>query len=529
MQTVNSPTRCVRSPAPAAPRLARSGSILSRTILLRTVTCVALLLSATAAQAQFGPSTEKPPSGFKKFTSSVSSGFKKTFSKKEKKEKAPADEHDPLALANKPKHIDAEFYCSLARLQEQAGAYDAAVDQYQNALKEDKKNLPAMMGLAHIYERQRNPNKAIAMYELAAKSHPQDAGLQNDMGLCYRQVGRLDDAIAAQQRAVALQPGRKLYRNNLATSLVRAGRAPEALDQLLTVHKPPTAHYNIGYLLTEVGDQRSAVFHFQKALEFDPNFAPARQWLATLTPQMPPQAIPQPGISQPAPPPQIAAAPAPAYAPAPQMEAAVPPAAVAPPAPPAARVAARPVQPSVPQTQPTPPAERQPVHATPRMAPPEMPIRRAALEPSSSHQEPLDPHAMPEVTVPPARTSTASGPRMLPHIVEGRPVVTPQTNIAERPAPAHRPPGTQQPHGLVQVPESGAAGVVSPAGHRPPAIEPRGAAQVASRTPQATRIQNPDAQEDLIEPLDETAEPIDAPLPTETVRRPTEYRAPSRY
>jgi len=118
---------------------------------------------------------------------------------------------------------------------------------------------------------------------------------------------------------------------------------------------------------------------------------------------------------------------------------------------------------------------------------------------------------------------------MLPHIVEASPVAVPQTGAAEPAAPANRPQWTQTPHGFVQVPESGAARVVSAAGHRPPAIEPRGAAQVAARAQTAGRIQNSAAQEDLIDPLEETAEPADAPLPTETARRPVEYRAPSRY
>ena len=118
---------------------------------------------------------------------------------------------------------------------------------------------------------------------------------------------------------------------------------------------------------------------------------------------------------------------------------------------------------------------------------------------------------------------------MLPHIVEASPVVVPQTDTVKPAAPASRPQWAQTPHGFVQVPESGAAGIVSTAGHRPPAIEPRGAAQVAARAQPAGRIQNPAAQEDLIEPLDETVDPDDAPLPTETVRRPVEYRAPSRY
>ncbi|MBX9790407.1 MAG: tetratricopeptide repeat protein [Pirellulales bacterium] len=459
------------------------------------------LCSATTATAQFGPATTEEPSGFKKFTSSVSNGFKTTFSKKDKKKrketKPAADEHDPLALANKPQNIDAGFYVALARLQEQAGALDTAAEQYRNALKEDKKHLPALMGLAHIYERKHQQDKALELYERAAKSHPTEAAVFNDMGLCYCQIGKLDEAIRAQQKAVSLQPGRKLYRNNLATTLARAGRAPEALNELLAVHRPPTAHYNIGYLLNEQGDHAAARFHFQRALELDPSFEPARQWLAVLAP---PASAPQqaPLLTGPG-----QAAPALPVAP-PGTE---------------ARVAARPERPdasatnaaasrAMPNVQPVTPAlPLPPEQTTGARRGPGLPTNRVHRATSSQ-----------PANVPPAQRSVENGRPELPRIVSAAPVVVPQHDSRGGDAPTS--PNLPQ---WSQVPGEFAGGTGASAGqHRPATTALNPAERVTARAPQAMLIQNSSA-------LDDPAAPADAPLPTSTARRPTEYRAPSRY
>jgi Tfp pilus assembly protein PilF len=450
--------------------------------------------SAATARAQFGATTEKPTSGFKKFTSSVTSGFKKTFSKKDKKERPPLDEHDPLALANKPKHIDADFYVSLARLQEQAGATDAAIDQYKNALKENKQHLPAMMGLAHIYERKRQPEHALEMYERAAKSHPNEASVFNDMGLCYSHCGKLEDAIRAQQKAVSLQPGRKLYRNNLATSLVRAGRAPEALDQLLAVHRPPTAHYNIGYLLNELGDHGAARFHFQRALELDPTFAPAQQWLAVLTPlaTTPQQVPPLAGYGQPAPVPQLAVAPAQSRD---------------------ERVAARPVQPSSLAA----PSAGGPPPAAPRKP---APRRGAPVAPPSQSYSTANQRSL----VPPTQPDGERDQQALPRVVGANPVVVPHEDSHEpdESSPAERPQWSQTPGGFVQIPAVAGTDSALTAEQQPAMIGSHRSARVAARPASAALIQNPAA-------LDEANTPADAPLPTSTTKRSMEYRAPSRY
>ncbi|MGD9648059.1 MAG: tetratricopeptide repeat protein, partial [Pirellulales bacterium] len=358
------------------------------------------------------------------------------------------------------------------------------------------------------------------IYQRAAKSHANEASVFNDMGLCYRQVGKLDEAIAAQQQAVELQPGRKLYRNNLATTLVRAGRGNEALDQLLAVHRPPTAHYNIGYLLNEQGDRDAARFHFQRALEFDPTFAPAQQWLAVLPPPAaaPPQA--HPGYGQPAPRPQIAAQPAP------RMDERV----AARPAPPAVAAAEPPAASTFPPQSAGPPiaaAARQPApnsappiaHLPPQNSPP----TAAPAHPAMSNQRPLAPPA----------AQPGAAQQELPRVVSSRPVVVAQeyfegpevVSAAERPQPPPQSPSAplQTPNGFVQGPAIQAAPGAPAAGYYPatgPLPDSRVGAGGASS---ARRIQNPAAVDE-----DEAEPDLDAPLPTAT--RPVgEYRAPSRY
>ena len=122
--------------------------------------------------------------------------------------------------------------------------------------------------------------------------YPEEAGVYNDLGLCYQRRGMLDESVAMLRKATQLQPERPLYHNNLATVLVDAERNDEALAQLLAVNPPAVAHYNLGCLLHRKGNDPLAADHFQQALVDDPTMRAAQQWLAKLGPQPPPDPAP---------------------------------------------------------------------------------------------------------------------------------------------------------------------------------------------------------------------------------------------
>lgn len=210
---------------------------------------------------------------------------------------------DPVALSGKLPKPDAEFYLAAARLHEASGNDREAEQQYRKALQVSPRHLEAQLGYARLLDRSDRLDEALKLYAKATSDHPAEAATFNDLGLCHARHGQSQQAIAALRHAIELQPGKKLYRNNLATVLAEFGHYPEALEQLSAAHGPAVGHYNLGYLLSQKGDQRAAALHFSKALEMDPSFADARQWLDTLAQrgEIAPGGIPQTAQRSPSP------------------------------------------------------------------------------------------------------------------------------------------------------------------------------------------------------------------------------------
>jgi tetratricopeptide (TPR) repeat protein len=124
------------------------------------------------------------------------------------------------------------------------------------------------------------------MYQTALQVYPEDAVLLNDVALCYARTEQSDRALAALQRAVELNPSSTLYRNNMAAVLVEANRSAEAVPLLAQTYGTAVAHYNVGYLLHQRGEDQAAVDHFSAALEVNPSLTPARSMLNRLAPQL---------------------------------------------------------------------------------------------------------------------------------------------------------------------------------------------------------------------------------------------------
>jgi tetratricopeptide (TPR) repeat protein len=233
-----------------------------------------------AAFAQQSAST-----GNKSWTESITSPFRQGFDKlgqalnpkKSPSQFEPEDDAISLKSQAKPKP---ELYVAVARLYEESGKLAEAEQQYQLALadKEQPNCLPALLGYARLKESLGKPNEAIQLYQRAAKAHPRQASVYNNLGMCYARQNRLDDAVAAISRAIEIDPENPLYRNNVATVLVDQNKLREAFAQLRKVHDPAAAYYNLGYLLNKKGQTQAAIQHFALALKADPAMDAARRW-----------------------------------------------------------------------------------------------------------------------------------------------------------------------------------------------------------------------------------------------------------
>lgn len=215
---------------------------------------------------------------------SVSKVFQTTSTKKRK-----PDFNDPVSLATKTKPADADFYVDAGNVCAKDNDAESARVNYHKALEMKPHHLGALLGLARLFDRQGQLERATEHYLEAAKHHPGEAAIYNDLGLCYARQAKYDDAVKALSRAVELQPDRALYRNNIATVLVVQGRTNEALAHLTDAHGAAIAHYNIGFLLNKRGQRRQALEQFKLALQTDPSMTSAEQWIASLSSELAPE------------------------------------------------------------------------------------------------------------------------------------------------------------------------------------------------------------------------------------------------
>jgi tetratricopeptide (TPR) repeat protein/glycosyltransferase involved in cell wall biosynthesis len=110
------------------------------------------------------------------------------------------------------------------------------------------------------------------------------------LGMAQQRQGRLQEAIAAYEKAIALNPTDVRNYNNLGTAL-RALNQPEAAIaayRKALEHRPdyPEAYSNLGNLLRQQGDLQEAIAAYQKALELDPSLVDALHGLGCIYQQL---------------------------------------------------------------------------------------------------------------------------------------------------------------------------------------------------------------------------------------------------
>jgi Flp pilus assembly protein TadD len=125
---------------------------------------------------------------------------------------------------------------------------------------------------------------------------PQACEYYVNLGTVYDDMGRLEDAIAAYQKAVAVKADYPVALSNLGNTLRRRGRTGEAIAAcrraLAIQPNHAQAHNHLGAALTQ-SDPDEAVAHLSRAVALQPAFAEAHSNLgaALLQKGMPDEAV----------------------------------------------------------------------------------------------------------------------------------------------------------------------------------------------------------------------------------------------
>jgi tetratricopeptide (TPR) repeat protein len=151
--------------------------------------------------------------------------------------------------------------------------------EYEQAITQDHKCVPAYVGLARLYADMQDPAHELETYQKGLKALPKEAALWYEVGLCQGRRKEWGPAVESLRKAAELQPDNQHYANALGYGLARAGQFDEALACFQRVNGEGRAHYKLARMLDHLGQKDLARRHLELALENDPRLTEAQDLL----------------------------------------------------------------------------------------------------------------------------------------------------------------------------------------------------------------------------------------------------------
>lgn len=146
---------------------------------------------------------------------------------------------------------------------------------YRQILQAQPGQAGALQGLGLIAHQMGHHDAAIALLEQAATSAP-SAAAYGSLGNVLQARGRLDAAVVAYRKALALKADFAEGHNNLATALHGQGLLDEAVASYRkAVDLKPDyvdAHSNLGVALQAQGHMEAAIASYRRTIELKPDF-----------------------------------------------------------------------------------------------------------------------------------------------------------------------------------------------------------------------------------------------------------------
>ncbi len=183
--------------------------------------------------------------------------------------------------------LDGETLAALTGLAEtlaELGRTPEAASYYLKAAEIDSAAEQALLGVAAKLEEEGETDQALAVYRRYARSHPQDAAVQERIGLLLLEGGgTAEEAARFLERSVSLEP-QPVRHAALAEAYRRQSRDEAAREQLRLAAEadPADADFRFRHAsaLIRAGDHEAAAREYLGALETDPSHAGAWSGLA---------------------------------------------------------------------------------------------------------------------------------------------------------------------------------------------------------------------------------------------------------
>ena len=160
---------------------------------------------------------------------------------------------------------------------------EKAIELFEQALEQDGANSEVLEGLGAAYYQAGNLQSAAEYFRRLADYHPRNGRAYINLGAIYNRLGEHRQAADALRRGIQKETRcaegyynlgiaeRKLGNMNLAISAYR--------EAIRLNPQMPEAHQNLANLYLEMGQTQQASLYYRRALDINPKFEKARRGL----------------------------------------------------------------------------------------------------------------------------------------------------------------------------------------------------------------------------------------------------------
>ncbi|MBA4067241.1 MAG: hypothetical protein C0501_26745 [Isosphaera sp.] len=159
---------------------------------------------------------------------------------------------------------------------------DAARRGYQKALETDPKNKAALLGLARYYSRVGERDRAVEVYKKYLTGNPADRDVPHEVAVAHARWKDWAGAVAWCEYALKLDPENLSVRKTMAFCLARDGRWDEGYGVMAKVMPEAQARYLMARVLEHQNHPAASRHQLVLALQADPTYVAAREFLAEL-------------------------------------------------------------------------------------------------------------------------------------------------------------------------------------------------------------------------------------------------------
>lgn len=183
-----------------------------------------------------------------------------------------------LTSGRKPPKASPRLHLAYAQLKEREGELGEARKSYNAVLESNPKSVEAQVGLARLEHLAGRFDSAEEGFRKAA-AFDQNGTAHDALGQFLAERGRLNEALSAVERALAMDPDNRTFAFHHAILLAKSGDLQKAFPELVNSVGLAAAYYNVGVLLHERNDLAGSEQYFTQALVHDPSLEAAQQWL----------------------------------------------------------------------------------------------------------------------------------------------------------------------------------------------------------------------------------------------------------